>query len=90
MPVSVTTLSKADRHDLRRDSAGFEGDFHRGELFEGVAVIFDQVAGLIVLARGAGEEAELRGLPDDQAEFAAGDADFGAFLHAEGRRRPAP
>ena len=40
-----------------------------GKALEGVAVIFDEVAGLVVLARGAGEEAN-RGLSDDEAEFA--------------------
>ena len=45
------------------------------------------VPGVVVLARGGSEEAELGGLADDQAEFAVGDAQIGAFFHAEGGHR---
>ena len=59
-----------DRHDFGRSLARAEAHFHRRELFEFVAEVFDQVAGLVVLAGGGGEEAELGGLADDQAELA--------------------
>jgi hypothetical protein len=86
MPVSVTTVS----NDTGTTSASFAGGqvhFHGRELFQVVAEVFDQVAGLVVLAHGGGEEAELGGLPDHQAELAAGDAQVGAFLHAERHHR---
>src|SRR5664280_862891 len=50
------------RHHFR-SLTRVEADLHRRELFERVAEIFDQIARLIVLARGAGEESELGGLP---------------------------
>ena len=44
----------------------------------------EQVAGLVGFADGGAEEAEGGRLADDEAEFAAGNVDARAFLHAEG------
>jgi hypothetical protein len=76
-----------DRHDVGGVLLGGQIDFHGRQFFQIVAEIFDQVAGLVVLAHGGGEEAELGGLADHQSEFAVGDAQVGAFLHAEGDHR---
>ena len=87
MPVSVTTVSKETGTTSDEFSPAPEADFHGRQLFQFVAEVFDQVAGLVVLARRRGEEAELGGLADHQAEFAARNADVGAFFHAERHHR---
>ncbi len=87
MPVSVTTVSNDTGTTSADASPASKAHFHGRKLFQLVAEIFDQVAGLVVLAHGGGEEAELGRLADHQAEFAAGNALLRAFLHAERHHR---
>ncbi len=59
-------------------------DFHGSEFFEFGGDFVDQRARGVVLAGCGMEEAELGGFADGEAELAIGEAEFGAFLHAEG------
>src|SRR5690349_3853325 len=73
---------EADRHDFA-GLTGLAADLHRREFFELIAIILDQSADPIVLARCAGEETELGGLSDYKSELAPWNALLRAFLHAE-------
>src|SRR5262249_57205237 len=73
---------EGDGDDFGGAFAGAEADFHGREFMEFVAVILDEVADLIVLAGGGGEEAELGGLADDEAQFTPRDPNVRAFFPA--------
>src|SRR5262245_38090450 len=62
----------------------FERHFERAQFLNFIgAPVFDQAADLILFAYGRAQEAELRGLADDQAEFAIRNFGLSAFFHSE-------
>src|ERR1017187_5295087 len=78
------TRFQSDRQHASLLAFEVERHFQRAEFLDVGGPVLQEIADVVLLADGGTQEAELSGLADNQAEFAAGHERFAASFHAEG------